>query len=493
MNEKVADLLLPKGLTLAELGGEFAGLTKLAATLTEARQATDTNPSEAQAEAGNYRKGKYSWQGLTIVIENPKGSIRSGDGWEIEMQHDYGYFSRSEGKDGDQVDVFLGPDRHSELVFVVNQVDPGSGKFDEHKVVLGTTTEAQARKVYLANYERGWKGLGSIFPLTVPQLKWWLEYGNTKKAIEDGAFAKAAEDTVQAYKLFRTLPTRPGELFPLFIDKTNPVPREEWVEAENIPTEGFAPRPGWHAGALPSAPHLRSKRDRIQPGRVWAEVELPDDVDWQAVADASPTGDVRDQVPEGGHYRKKAPRMQGGEWLIGGGMKIRQVLSDDEVSEVLRRAGEDDAAEKERQAAETPDEELLKTAFEVLQKLAADDEHIPTVAVDLDGTIAVKEEPFDPKSIGPPRPGAKKWLTKFKSIGARVIVFTVRGDTGMVKKWLKENEIPYDFVNHNPDQPDDASDKVLADVYWDDRGVNAAGRLADSAPTVVEELEAAAA
>ncbi len=163
---------------------------------------------------------------------------------------------------------------------------------------------------------------------------------------------EAADNTIQAYKQFRTLESRPGQLFPLFINRTEPVPEGEWLDAENIPTEGFAPRPGWHAGALPSAPHLRSKEDRIQPNRIWAEVELPADVDWQSVADASPTGDVRNEVPAGGYYRKKTPQMQGGEWLIGGGLKVRRQLSDDDVSEILRRAGEHEAAQRERKTLE---------------------------------------------------------------------------------------------------------------------------------------------
>lgn len=324
-----------------------------AAELAQARKEVNTSPTEAQREAGNYAKGEVRFKGLTLTIENPVGSVRSGTNkagkrWSVTMKNDYGYINGYQGADKDQVDVFIGPDLDSELVYVIDQNDPATGKFDECKCVVGVVSEAQARKLYEDNFSKGWKGFRQATAMTMPQFRWWLEHGDKSKPIDKGAFAKRAADSVQAYKLFRTLPSRPGSLFPLFIDKSSPVPQDEWVPAENIPTEGFAPRPGWHAGSLPSAPHLRSKEDRIQPGRVWAEVELPADVDWQSVADASPTGDVRDQVPEGGHYRKKMPRMQGGEWLIGGGMKIRQVLSDDQVSELLRQAGELEAAEKER-------------------------------------------------------------------------------------------------------------------------------------------------
>jgi hypothetical protein len=154
--------------------------------LLAARKATDTDPSEAQQAAGNYAKGKISWQGLTISLENPKGSTRSGtapDGtsWSTTMQHDYGYFLGSEGNDGDHVDVFLGPTPASELVFVADQIDPATGKFDEHKVLVGFTSRAEAEAGYLANYSKGWQGLGQLVAFTVPQFKAWLASGDQQR------------------------------------------------------------------------------------------------------------------------------------------------------------------------------------------------------------------------------------------------------------------------------------------------------------------------
>ena len=153
------------------------------------------------------------------------------------------------------------------------------------------------------------------------------------------------QKTITAYKLFRTLKSRPGELFPLFIDKTVPVIRDEWVEAEFIPTKGFAHRPGWHAGVLPIAPHLRSKENRIQPGRVWAKVSMPADVDWQSVADQTKTGDIRDRVPTAGHYRFATSKLQGGAWLIGGAVRIEEVLDDSAVASILEAAAFDPTPE----------------------------------------------------------------------------------------------------------------------------------------------------
>ena len=140
---------------------------------------TVDKPTEAQKEAGNYRKGHVTWNGLRIAIENPRGSVRSGDGWRVVMKSHYGYIKSTEGRDGDHVDVFLGPNPDSEIVFVVNQVDR-NGKFDEHKCLIGWDNEDDAKAGYLANYSKGWK-CGPIVSMTLPQFKQWLENGNTRK------------------------------------------------------------------------------------------------------------------------------------------------------------------------------------------------------------------------------------------------------------------------------------------------------------------------
>lgn len=147
-------------------------------------QDIETDPSEAQKESGNYKKGKIRLHGLNISIENPKGATRSGvsdDGkeWSSKMKHHYGYIKRTEARDGDHLDVFIGPCPDSDKVFIVNQ--KLKGKFDEHKVMLGFKTKEEAEKGYLANYDKGWDGLGSIHELSVSEFKDWLKNGNTKK------------------------------------------------------------------------------------------------------------------------------------------------------------------------------------------------------------------------------------------------------------------------------------------------------------------------
>jgi len=132
-----------------------------------------------------------------------------------------------------------------------------------------------------------------------------------------------------AYKLFRVLKSRSGEIFSLFIDKTQSIPLHEWIEAEVIITKGYAPRPGWHAASLPKADHL-SPNDRV-----WAEIEISDYIEWQTVANTQLTKDIRNRIPKNGFYRFKRPENQGGEWLIAGSMKVNKILTKDEV-ELMR-------------------------------------------------------------------------------------------------------------------------------------------------------------
>jgi hypothetical protein len=147
----------------------------------------NTEPSEAQKEAGNYQKGHIKLQGFDISIENPKGSTRSGvdkDGkkWEVTMNNTYGYFLGTEGKDKDHVDVFIGDNPTAEKVWVVDQIND-KGVFDEHKVMMGMNSEQEARESYLKNYSPGWKGLGAITEMPIEEFRSWVFGGKVEQPL----------------------------------------------------------------------------------------------------------------------------------------------------------------------------------------------------------------------------------------------------------------------------------------------------------------------
>lgn len=144
----------------------------------------ETNPTEAQKEAGNYKKGHIKVDGMNITIEQPKGSIRrgkdaSGKEWESEMHNTYGYIRGTEGVDGDHIDIFLSDNPNEGNVFVVDQVNK-DGSFDEHKVMYGFADKESARQAYLSNYEDGWQGLGNITEVSKEEFKKWIDSSKRK-------------------------------------------------------------------------------------------------------------------------------------------------------------------------------------------------------------------------------------------------------------------------------------------------------------------------
>lgn len=149
-----------------------------------ARAEVDQNPTEAQKEAGNYKKGHVKIDGYDVTIENPKGSVRSGkdaegNEWSVTMNNDYGYIRGTEGVDGDHIDVFLSDNPETGDVFVIDQVNP-DGTFDEHKVMYGFKSALAAKRAYMANYSKDWTGLGNITRVSKEEFKKWVNSSHRK-------------------------------------------------------------------------------------------------------------------------------------------------------------------------------------------------------------------------------------------------------------------------------------------------------------------------
>lgn len=171
-----------------ENNAQITSHTKFSLRLKSAIEETETNPSDAQKESGNYKKGHIKFGGYDYTIENPKGSTRSGndaDGkeWKVIMHDTYGYIRGKFGKDGDHLDMFINDkadlDNWNGDVFVVDQVNP-DGSFDEHKVMYGYDSMDDAKKSYLANYSDGWQGIGNITGASKDEFDKWLDTSNRK-------------------------------------------------------------------------------------------------------------------------------------------------------------------------------------------------------------------------------------------------------------------------------------------------------------------------
>ena len=180
---------LERGEGSAVRGSHLPQETSFGERLKSAIAETETEPTEAQKKAGNYKKGHLSFGGYDYTVETPKGVTRSGKDeqgkpWSVTMHDTYGYILGKIGVDGDHIDMFINDaadlDTFDGNVYVVDQVNPETGEFDEHKVMYGYPSEEAATEAYLANYSKGWKGLGKVTSVPKATFDKWLESSDRK-------------------------------------------------------------------------------------------------------------------------------------------------------------------------------------------------------------------------------------------------------------------------------------------------------------------------
>jgi len=162
----------------------------------------EASPTPAQIDSGNYKKDHLKVHGLSVTIENLKGSTRKGiehgNRWSVKMPCDYGYIRGFTGNDGDGVDCYVGPNTDSYMVYVVSQRNLSTGRFDEHKCMLGFKKKEQAVATYLKGFSdgAGIRRLMGVKSMPIPQFKEWLgNKANMKKqaSAKDRLKVKVAE------------------------------------------------------------------------------------------------------------------------------------------------------------------------------------------------------------------------------------------------------------------------------------------------------------
>lgn len=170
--------LVPNGEELKPDGA--AGITRTAKPSVTGLQPTVAPISAVLGPVDPTKHPKMKVSGMLLSIENPRGTIRQGqnlDGtnWSQKMPHHYGFIRGVTGADGDELDCFVGPNLMSDKVFVVNQNDPASGEFDEHKVMLGFDSLEEATAAYHSSYSTDWQGFGDAIELGMDNFKHWLK------------------------------------------------------------------------------------------------------------------------------------------------------------------------------------------------------------------------------------------------------------------------------------------------------------------------------
>lgn len=210
-------------------------------------------PTQAQIEAGNYKKGHIKVHGLDIAVENPRGSERRGtdpDGneWAHTMSDHYGYIKKTTGADNEHIDTYIGRNPESDQIFIVDQIDQKTGGFDEHKVMMGFNSQEEAIQAYSSNFDKGWK-VGPVRVMNKDEFKSWLKDGDTKKPA-DGTLTN--EGTTQPQGKTEKVYT-PGTNREIEV-------RHKVVEADSLITSNDA-----NGAVNPNFPKHLQPRDRSRP------------------------------------------------------------------------------------------------------------------------------------------------------------------------------------------------------------------------------------
>lgn len=175
-----------------------------AADMEQIRQRIHSAPSDGQKDAGNYALGHGVWHGIPLAFETAKGGVRRSKAdarvpWMVPNHPtDYGYAkTEAIGKDGDKIDVHMGPNPESKTVFAIDQYDTGTQAFDEHKFMLGFNTQQEAEAAYDAAFtdSKGPQRRLHVQPMSDEQFKQWLENGKTKMPIEGQKLAPPQAET----------------------------------------------------------------------------------------------------------------------------------------------------------------------------------------------------------------------------------------------------------------------------------------------------------
>ena len=198
-------ILSDRGVDEDELG-PTVDILEMDPAFSVAEAQTDVTPTQAQKDAGNYKKGRFTWNGVEVAIENPAGTVRSGVNeqgvaWQQKMNSGYGYFTSKpgadtvDGKPTEGVDAYIGPDITMPMAYVINQAkDPSQEavgeNFDEHKVMVGYPSLQAATDAYKLDFQPARDYQIDAIAMRPDQLKAWLDKPKHGKPVVLGVVPK---------------------------------------------------------------------------------------------------------------------------------------------------------------------------------------------------------------------------------------------------------------------------------------------------------------
>jgi len=162
------------------------------------------NVSKGQDTAGNFKKEHEKIHGIPVAIEvkeghdrvkyEPDGSVK----FKAKQYADYGAILGTKDADGMNTDVMVGPHKDSNKAYIIDQRKHSTGKFDEHKVMLGFNKRKKAIKAYTKSYadRHGKDRVQDVVKTDIAGLKKWLKRGDLKKSAAKDALINRALEVV---------------------------------------------------------------------------------------------------------------------------------------------------------------------------------------------------------------------------------------------------------------------------------------------------------
>lgn len=248
----------------------------------QAETQVDEEPTDAQKEAGNYKKGHIKLHGFDIAIETKKGGVRRSkdpdNPWRVRMPATYGYIKRTEGADGDQIDVFLGDEPDSEAIYLINQQNLDTGEFDEHKVVMGVGANMGdvAEDLYFRSFSdnRGMDRMQSITEMPLENFREWLKTAELKKPFVEEVTAAESEVLPEPVAIPEPAPEPEPEVAPTDVTQEPAAPTPEPTPAPETTAGPRTPTPV--AEPVEEAQQEDISRETPEPEIQEPAEELPD-------------------------------------------------------------------------------------------------------------------------------------------------------------------------------------------------------------------------
>ena len=127
---------------------------------------------------------------IDMSVDVPKGQVRKGEAedgtkWATVAPADYGSVRRTEGADGEELDVWIGPNLKATEAFIIEQQNPETKQFDEHKAMIGFANAQEAIEAYDASFSDG-SGPSrrmAVQPMPMHKFKAWSKSGDLKSQV----------------------------------------------------------------------------------------------------------------------------------------------------------------------------------------------------------------------------------------------------------------------------------------------------------------------